>query len=84
MFNVGYGEPVTFKEYTEALVKIAGQGSWKFAPFSAERAAQEPGDFCSDITRIKEATGWSPKIKLESGLKRTVDFYRAHQAQYWP
>lgn len=83
IFNVGYGEPVTFKEYAEALVRIAGRGSWKFAPFTAERAAQEPGDFCSDISRLREATGWSPRTSLEEGIRRTVEFYRAHKDRYW-
>lgn len=83
VFNVGFGEPVTFKEYAEALVDVAGKGSWKFAPFTAERAAQEPGDFCSDITRIRETTGWSPRTELKEGLRRTVDFYRANKAHYW-
>lgn len=83
VFNVGYGEPVTFKEYAETLVRVAGAGAWKFAPFTPERAAQEPGDFCSDITRIRQTLGWAPSVGLEEGLRRTVDFYRCHRAHYW-
>ena len=83
VLNVGYGEPVTFKQYAETLIEVLGHGSWAFKPFSAERAAQEPGDFCSDITRIRETAGWSPRVKLDDGLRRTAEFYKRHRARYW-
>jgi nucleoside-diphosphate-sugar epimerase len=28
------------------------------------------------------ATGWRPRIDLGEGLKRTVEFYRAHLPRY--
>lgn len=83
IFNVGYGEPSTFKEYAETLIRVSGTGKWEFAPFTQERAAQEPGDFCSDITRIRQALGWAPKVGLEEGIRRTVDFYARNKARYW-
>lgn len=83
VFNVGAGDPTTFKDYAQTLIKVAGQGSWRFAPFTPERAAQEPGDFWSDISLIKKTAGWSPKTSVEEGLRRTVDFYRQHRARYW-
>jgi UDP-glucose 4-epimerase len=30
----------------------------------------------ADCTRFVDATGWSPKVKLEDGLERTVDWWR--------
>jgi UDP-glucose 4-epimerase len=83
VFNVGAGEYATFKQFAEALVAIAGTGRWEFAPFTPERAAQEPGDFYSDITRIRAAVGWEPRTPLTDGIRRTVEFYRAHKAHYW-
>src|SRR5262249_46283754 len=49
VFNVGYGTPTTFKQFAEAVIEISGSGRWEYAEFTAERAAQEPGDFYSDI-----------------------------------
>lgn len=83
VFNVGAGEPTTFKDYAETLIKVAGQGSWRFAPFTPERAAQEPGDFWSDISLIGRTVGWAPRTSVEEGLRLTVDFYRRHRARYW-
>jgi UDP-glucose 4-epimerase len=81
--NVGVNAPFNFIELAETLVQVAGSGCWKFAPFTPERKAQEPGDFYSDISRIKRLVGWQPQTSLEDGLRRTVSFYRQHKQQYW-
>jgi len=83
IFNVGVDQPTSFKELSDLLVRIAGTGRWEYAPFSSERKAQEPGDFYSDISKIRRTLGWMPSTTLEDGLRRTVDFYRRHKEHYW-
>jgi len=83
VLNVGVDQPSTFLQLAETLIAIVGSGSWEFAPFTAERKAQEPGDFYSDITKISGLTGWRPETTLERGLAETVKFYREHGRQYW-
>jgi UDP-glucose 4-epimerase len=58
-------------------------GHWEFAPFSAERKAQEPGDFYSDISKIRQMVGWEPSTHLKDGLSHTIDYYRMYKAFYW-
>jgi UDP-glucose 4-epimerase len=29
----------------------------------------------ADISRLRRATGWTPKVSLEQGLRRTVQWY---------
>jgi len=62
---------------------VAGTGKWAFAPFSHERKVQEPGDFYSDITKIRKRVGWQPRTSLEDGLKQTIDYYRINKQHYW-
>jgi UDP-glucose 4-epimerase len=83
VFNVGAGEHTTFKGFAETLIDVAGTGRWEFAPFTPERAAQEPGDFYSDIGRIRATVGWEPRTSLRDGIQQTVAFYREHKAHYW-
>lgn len=83
IFNVGVDKPVTFIELVKTIIDISKSGKWEFAPFSPERAAQEPGDFFSDITKIKKHVGWSPKVSLKSGMEFTVKYYREHKGHYW-
>ncbi|HEY9772822.1 MAG TPA: NAD-dependent epimerase/dehydratase family protein [Planktothrix sp.] len=84
IFNVGSPIPVSFRELVEKIIAIAKQGSWTFAEFSAERKAQEPGDFYSDVSKIARIVGWKPSTDLETGLAKTLEFYRQHGSHYWP
>jgi UDP-glucose 4-epimerase len=83
ILNVGVDRPTNFLELAKLLVEICSTGAWEFAPFSPERKAQEPGDFYSDITKIRRLVGWQPATGLKEGLQRTVDYYRAYREHYW-
>ena len=83
IMNVGVDEPSTFLELAKNLVEICPGARWEYAEFSPERRAQEPGDFYSDITKIRELVGWSPKTTLREGLEKTVEYYRRNKEHYW-
>jgi UDP-glucose 4-epimerase len=83
IFNVGIDRPTDFRSLVETLIELTGRGHWAFAPFTPERKAQEPGDFYSDITKIRRIVGWRPETSLRAGLQATVDYYRAHRERYW-
>lgn len=83
VFNVGHDRPSSFLELAKTIIKIAGSGRWEFAPFTPERAAQEPGDFYSDISKIKKTAGWEPRSSLDAGIEKTIDYYQRHKPFYW-
>jgi UDP-glucose 4-epimerase len=83
VFNVGNDRAASFRELAETVVRVAGSGQWEFAPFTPERAAQEPGNFCSDIRKIRRIVGWQPRTSLEEGVRRTVRYYREYKQHYW-
>ena len=83
VFNIGIDVPTNFIELAEAVIEAAETGRWEFAPFSPERKAQEPGDFYSDISKIRRVVGWEPRTCLRHGLRETVEFYRRYKHQYW-
>ena len=83
VFNVGVDKPTSFLELAKTIIEVAGSGKWEFAPFTPERAAQEPGDFYSDITKIKTVVGWKPKVELKDGIAKTIEYYRKYKKFYW-
>jgi UDP-glucose 4-epimerase len=83
VFNVGTGFPISFIDLAKKIVNIAGQGKVTFTEFTQERKEVEPGDYYTDISKIKHTVGWEPATDLEEGLRRTIDFYRRHKKEYW-
>jgi UDP-glucose 4-epimerase len=83
IFNVGTGIPTNFVELAETIVRVAGTGRWQFAPFTPERKAQEPGNYYSDVSKIRQIVGWESTTSLEEGLRKTIAYYRLHKAHYW-
>ena len=83
VLNVGDDRASTFLEVAEILRDLVPDTRLVFTDFTPERKAQEPGDFVSDITKIRRLTGWEPRIELREGLARTVDFYRERRADYF-
>jgi len=83
VYNVGSGVPLSFVELAKKIIDIAGTGRVDHTEFTTERKALEPGDYYADITKIKKTIDWSPKITLEDGIKRTIEFYRKYKEHYW-
>lgn len=83
IFNVGSDIPVSFLELVKTIIAVTKRGSWKFAEFSPERKAQEPGDFYSDISKIDRIVGWRPTTPLADGLAKTVEYYENYRDHYW-
>jgi UDP-glucose 4-epimerase len=83
ILNVGHDRASTFLEVAEILRDLVPGTGIEFTDFTPERRAQEPGDFVSDITKIRRLLGWEPEVALREGLERTVSFYRERRSDYF-
>ncbi|MBM4348321.1 MAG: NAD-dependent epimerase/dehydratase family protein [Deltaproteobacteria bacterium] len=83
VFNVGSGVPINFVDLAKKIVEVAGSGKVAFTEFTRERKEVEPGDYYTDISKIKKIVGWSPRNGLEEGLRKTIEYYRRHKKEYW-
>jgi len=81
-FNVGGIAPISHRDLTTLLIDIAGTGRVVYVDWPAEKKAIDIGDFYADSSRFTAATSWRPTVTLDDGLRRAVDFYRQHFAQY--
>jgi UDP-glucose 4-epimerase len=82
VFNLGGDEPVSLLELAKTMIEIAGAGAYVFTPFPPERKRIDIGDFYADTTKIRNALGWAPRVKLREGLQRTIEYYRRHRDRY--
>ena len=79
---VGGDRPVSHRDLTSLLLKVAGSGSVQYIDWPAEKKAIDIGSFYADSSKLRRATGWAPAVSLDEGLRRAVDFYRANLAHY--
>jgi len=83
ILNVGHDRASTFLEVAEILRDLVPATTIAFTDFTPERKAQEPGDFVSDIGKIRRLLGWEPSVSLREGLACTVAFYRDRRDEYF-
>lgn len=83
VINLGHDKPSSFLEVAEVIKDIHPGARWEFQEFSPERKAQEPGDFYSDISKIRRICNWNPRTSLREGLEKTIEYYKQYKSHYW-
>jgi CDP-glucose 4,6-dehydratase len=78
-FNAGGGQPHRVLDVVRLICRLAGS---ELEPEirGAGVPAGEIDRQWVDATKLTELTGWRPQVGLEDGLRRTIDWYRQHQA----
>ena len=64
------------------IVANDGKGGFKRMEFPADRKRIDIGDYEADDRAFRAATGWTPRVDLVEGLRRSIAFYRAHLSRY--
>lgn len=73
-FNIGTGVETSDRALHTAVAKAAG------ASDAPEKAPARLGDLtrsCLDVRKAQMVLGWQPRVHLEEGISRTVDYFRA-------
>ncbi len=71
--NIGNDGEFTVRELAELVVRLVGAES---KVVSQPLPVDDPKQRQPDLTRARETLGWGPKIPLQEGLQRTVDYFR--------
>ena len=64
------------------LLAASGRGTMRFEHWPDEKRKIDIGSFYSDSTRMRETTGWTPRVDLRTGLTATLAYYRDHFDRY--
>jgi UDP-glucuronate 4-epimerase len=75
IFNLGHHRPVETVLFVRMLEELLGKKA------ELELLPPQPGDMfetCADLTHIQAAIGFAPKVPLEEGLRRFVEWFRGY------
>jgi UDP-glucuronate decarboxylase len=80
VYNVGNPRELTVNEIAHA-VELATLPYFADLAHSTSLPADkdDPQRRCPDISRIRNQLGWEPKVELDEGMRRTVDWFRANR-----
>jgi len=76
--NLGSGTPVTIRAVIEQVRAIVGQGHPDFGQIPYRTG--ENMAWWADTNLARELLGWAPRVLLEKGLARTVEYYRSEKS----
>jgi UDP-glucose 4-epimerase len=83
VFNLGGSAPTSLRDIADRLLAAnGGRGHYFVKDFPADRAPIDIGSYHADDRSFREAAGWAPKVGLDEGLRRTLDWYRERLADY--
>ena len=76
--NVGNPHEMTVLEFAKKIIRLTGsKSSIVYKPLPED----DPQVRQPDITKAKKILGWEPKVQLEEGLLKTIEYFRRLQEQ---
>ena len=76
--NLGTGVETSVNDLFNAMAKITGS---KVKPIFEPERPGEVQRICLDAQKAKKLLGWEPKVTLEEGLEKTIDFFRSRRKE---
>ena len=71
--NLGNPSEFTIRALAEKIITMTGaQSPLEDRPLPAD----DPARRCPDITLAQNTLGWTPKVALEDGLRKTIDYFK--------
>lgn len=72
--NIGNPRELTILEFAKLILELTGSSSQiEYLPLPED----DPKTRRPDIARAKSLLGWEPRVPVEEGLRRTIEWYRA-------
>ncbi|MDP8215563.1 MAG: SDR family oxidoreductase [Candidatus Euphemobacter frigidus] len=71
--NIGNPHEMTIRQFAELIIRLTSSSSrleYRSLPVDDPKTRQP------DISKAKEVLDWEPRVKLEDGLKETIEWFR--------
>ena len=71
--NIGNPDEFTVRQLADVVLRLTGSRS---PVVERPLPTDDPKVRQPDITRARQVLGWEPKVPLEAGLRRTIEYFR--------
>jgi UDP-glucose 4-epimerase len=83
VYNLGSAElPISLDDLAQLVIELNAAGEYRRIPFPPDRKAIDIGDYYADFSKIRRELGWTPRIPLAEGLRRSLDYFRQYLPHY--
>jgi len=75
LYNIGSGTSISVSNLVKKIINTSGR------ELKIEYDSSKPTiktKLCLDISKVKNSLGWSPKVSLGEGIKKTMDWYKSN------
>jgi UDP-glucose 4-epimerase len=77
--NIGSGVPVTINQLAQKIIELTNSSS------RIRYGEPRTGDISyslADISKARTILGWEPKVSLDEGLRRTIEYYKSNKESF--
>ena len=75
--NLGNPDEMTIIDFAHTVRELTGSASpIEFVTPTDARTADDPKVRCPNIDKARRVLEWTPQVRLEEGLTRTIDYFR--------
>ena len=78
VFNLGNTEEHTVLEYAHTIIRLCEASS---SIIYEPNRVDDPERRRPDISKAQQVLGWQPRVSLEAGLRRTIEWFSDHISQ---
>ncbi len=83
IFNIGGFPPASLREIADLITRIGGgRSGFEQREFPADRKRIDIGSYYADDSAFRAASGWAPRVTLEEGIGRSLDWFRTRLGDY--
>lgn len=75
-YNIGNDHEVTIREVAELMAQLSGTPVTFQVSSDPHYLTDNPQRRCPDLTKSRQELGYAPRVSLEDGLRRTLDWAR--------
>ena len=79
--NIGNPHEITIRQFADKVVELTGSRS---TIANRPLPVDDPKVRQPDITRARELLGWEPQVDLDTGLRRTLEFFQSEVKKQQP